>query len=112
MFFVDEPKGVAQWWAALVDVPSDSVTHVDSFSFFEVDELEIGFHLADPERNPVGGSPVVYLRTEDLSKALARAESLGARRHRGPLTLESFRAIAQMVDPFGNFFGFDGPPSS
>jgi hypothetical protein len=29
--------------------------------------------------------------------------------HRGPLAIDATRSIAQLVDPFGNVFGLDGP---
>ena len=65
---------------------------------------------SDAQKNPVGGSPVVYLRVEDQRAALARAESMSERLHRGPLAIDTARVIARLIDPFGNVFGLDGPP--
>ena len=90
--------------------PIDLVAFEDGFAWFDVGGVEFGFHPADAGKNPVGGSPVVYLRAEDLAMALNRAESKGARRHRGPLSIGASRSIVQLVDPFGNVFGLDGPP--
>lgn len=108
MIFADEPIVVGSWWADLLECPPDGVSVEDGFVRFEVGDIEFGFHPSDTEKNPVGGSPVVYLRTEDLSDAVARAESKGARLHRGPLAIDDSRSIAQLVDPFGNVFGLDG----
>jgi predicted enzyme related to lactoylglutathione lyase len=85
------------------------VSHEDDFVWFDIDDIEFGFHPSDAEKNSVGGSPVVYLRVDDHAAAIARAESKGARVHRGPLALNAARSIAQLIDPFGNVFGLDGP---
>jgi predicted enzyme related to lactoylglutathione lyase len=109
MIFADEPRVVASWWAELLECPNERVSFDDEFAFFEVGDTEFGFHPSDAEKNAVGGSPVVYLRVSDHSAAVARAEALGARLHRGPMAIDESRSIAQLVDPFGNVFGLDGP---
>jgi hypothetical protein len=109
MIFAHEPMLVASWWADLLECPIERVSTEDGHVWFDVGDIEFGFHLSDTEKNPVGGSPVVYLRVEDHGTAVARAESKGARMHRGPLAIDATRSIAQLVDPFGNVFGLDGP---
>lgn len=109
MVFAENPNAVAAWWADLLECPQDRVSFEDDFAWFDVDGTEFGFHPSDASRNPVGGSPVVYLRVDDHSAAVARAESKGARLHRGPLAIDASRSIAQLVDPFGDVFGLDGP---
>jgi predicted enzyme related to lactoylglutathione lyase len=108
MFFCDSPADVAEWWAKLIGVPSDSVIVDEEFVWFNAGSTEYGFHPSDSERNPIGGSPVVYLATTDLNAAIERAVALGAIRHRGPLVISPERSIAQFKDPFGNIFGLDG----
>lgn len=108
MIFAEEPEVVAYWWAELLECPMEHVLFLDGFAWFDVGDNEFGFHPADATKNPVGGSPVVYLRVEDHAVAVARAESKGARLHRGPLAIGASRSIAQLVDPFGNVFGLDG----
>ncbi|MHB1209518.1 MAG: VOC family protein [Acidimicrobiales bacterium] len=83
MIFADEPVVVASWWADLLDCPRDRMTFHDGFVQFDVGDIEFGFHRADAAKNPVGGSPAVYLRVEDHPAAVTRAESKGARLHRG-----------------------------
>ena len=112
MIFAQEPKVVASGWADLLECPKERVSFEEGFAWFDVGDTEFGFHLSDAENNPVGGSPVVYLRVEDLSAAVTRAESIGARLHRGPLAIDASRSIAQLVDPYGNVFGLDGPVDS
>lgn len=109
MIFAEEPTVVALWWSDLLECPIDRVSFEAGFAWFDVGETEFGFHPADARRNPAGGSPVVYLRVEDHDVAVARAESKGARLHRGPLAIGPSRSIAQLIDPFGNVFGLDGP---
>jgi predicted enzyme related to lactoylglutathione lyase len=109
MFFCAEPKEVALWWAQLLDAKSDHVNEEESgFFWFNAGGTEYGFHPADAERNPLGGTPVVYLATSSFEATLQRAIAKGALAHRGPLEVSSERSIAQLVDPFGNIFGVDG----
>lgn len=109
IFFCEIPNEVALWWAELLGVNSGIVNHDSGFFWFESGDTEYGFHPADPERNPLGRSTVVYLTTPDLRNAMDRAVTLGATRRRGPLVISPDRSIAQFVDPYGNVFGIDGP---
>lgn len=59
MIFADEPKVVASWRADLLECPSDRVTFEDGFVWFDVGDIEFGFHPSDAVKKPVGGSPVV-----------------------------------------------------
>jgi predicted enzyme related to lactoylglutathione lyase len=111
MIFCVDPSRVAAWWAQLLGVAPDTMNDDDGFSWFESGGTEYGFHPADPERNPLGGTPVIYLATQDVRQAMAKAIALGATRHRGPLVISAKRSIAQLVDPYGNIFGLDGPSS-
>jgi predicted enzyme related to lactoylglutathione lyase len=108
MMFCEVPRQVPLWWANLLEVPSDLVHEDVDFSWFNAGGTEYGFHPADHVRNPLGGTPVVYLATQDIHAAVERALEFGATRHRGPLVLSPNRSIAQFVDPFGNVFGIDG----
>jgi predicted enzyme related to lactoylglutathione lyase len=108
MTFCESPKDVALWWAQLLDVTSASVNNDGEFCWFSAGSTEYGFHPSDSERNPIGGSPVVYLATEDFIAAMEKAIALGAVCHRGPLVISPDRSIAQFKDPFGNIFGLDG----
>lgn len=63
---------------------------------------------ADPVKNPPGASTVPYWEVDDLDRALARLEAAGAARHRGPLTIDPARRIAQVQDPFGAVIGLQG----
>jgi predicted enzyme related to lactoylglutathione lyase len=80
----------------------------DAFCWFVASGTEYGFHPADDDRNPLGGTPVVYLASSDFEASMDRAMVFGATKHRGPLVLSPARVIAQLVDPFGNVFGIDG----
>jgi predicted enzyme related to lactoylglutathione lyase len=108
MFFCEEPNEVAHWWAELLSVPTEMVNDENGFCWFIASGTEYGFHPADDQRNPRGGTPVVYLASSDLEASMDRAMLLGATKHRGPLVLSPERVIAQLVDPFGNVFGIDG----
>src|SRR5918911_5751871 len=87
MLFADDTHAVAEWWATVFGAVGVKVTEDPQGDFveFEVDGLEIGVHPADPERNPVGGSPVVYWSVASVESARRRLLEAGATPHRGPL---------------------------
>lgn len=109
MFFAQDPVGCCRWWAEHVAGSAAVRVEHGGFSWFEHDGVEIAFHPADEDRNPVGASPVVYLATADVEKTRRELIAAGCRPHRGPLALGEGRRICQLVDPFGNVFGLDGP---
>ncbi|HEX7255787.1 MAG TPA: VOC family protein [Gaiellaceae bacterium] len=112
MLFAEDTHAVAEWWAAAFGVERLEVEQHEqgAFVFFDAAGLEIGVHAADPEKNPVGGSPVVYFSVESVSSTRAQLLGRGATPHRGPLAVDRDRSICQLKDPFGNVFGLDGPP--
>lgn len=108
MFFVDSPRNAGQWYAD--HVGGGAPLHVDGdFAWFEVGTLEVGFHPSDDDLNPRGASQVVYWQTDDVEAARQRLLSAGCAPHRGPLTVSPDRQICQVLDPFGNVLGLDGP---
>ncbi|HEX6701593.1 MAG TPA: VOC family protein [Gaiellaceae bacterium] len=112
MLFADDTHAVSAWWAEAFGVEQVEVEpHPQGdFVFFEAAGVELGFHAADPGKNAVGGSPVVYFSVPSVEAARARLLAEGAAPHRGPLAVSASRSICQLRDPFGNVFGLDGPP--
>ncbi len=108
MFFADEPETCARWWARHLTGATEIQVEA-GFCWFELEGIEIGFHPADAERNPRGGSPVVYWAAADVLTERDAFLEAGCLPHRGPLDVEPGRRICQLVDPFGNVFGLDGP---
>lgn len=108
MFFASDPDVVATWWASNLgdDAP---VIREGEFRYFMVDGTEFGFHPADDDRNPIGASPIIYLTVSSLEQTRSRLLQHGCTMLRGPLTIDDSRRICQMIDPFGNAFGLDGP---
>jgi predicted enzyme related to lactoylglutathione lyase len=106
MYFVENPVTVATWWARAMGTDAH---HEGEFSFIDVGDLEIGFHPSDDARNPPGSSTVAYFQVDDLEAKRSNFLALGCSMHRGPLVISPTRSIAQLVDPFGNVFGLDGP---
>lgn len=105
MIFTASPRESSAWWGSVLDLPVQSA---DGFYWLDLPgQVELGFHPADEAKNPLGMSTVPYWRTADLDAAMATFAAAGAIRHRGPLTIDDGRRIAQMVDPFGAVFGLD-----
>lgn len=107
MFFVGDQAAAATWYRDVV-VGAGEVTEDQGYYFVEVEGVEVGFHPADPDRNPPGRSVVAYFATDHLDEARSAAIQAGAQHHRGPLDISEERAICQLIDPFGNVFGLDG----
>lgn len=81
----------------------------------KVEFVELFFHPVDhektpwgEEKNPEGGSTVVYLAVDDLTAARDRLLEAGCQPWRGPIEIEAERRICQLRDPFGTVWGLDG----
>ena len=112
MLFADDTRAVAAWWAAAFGAEQVHVAeHAQGpFVFFEIRDIEFAVHVADPKKNPLGGSPVVYWSVSSVGSACEQLLERGATPHRGPIEVEHRRSICQLRDPYGNIFGLDGPP--
>jgi predicted enzyme related to lactoylglutathione lyase len=111
MVFADDPEVSARWWGETLGAPVklDVAGTGAVYAWIEVAGVELGFHPADDDRNPRGGSPVVYWQVDDVDQVRERLLAAGCAHHRGPLVIEPGRRIAQVRDPFGTVFGLDGP---
>lgn len=111
MLFAEDTHAVGAWWAKAFGVELIEVEpHPQGdFVFFKAAGVEFGVHAADPIKNPLGGSPVVYFSVPSVDAARERLLADGAELHRGPLAVSAGRSICQLRDPFGNVFGLDGP---
>ena len=109
MYFVADPERSCQWWALHVGGNAEAHRGNGGFCWFDLDGVEVGFHPADNDKNPLGGSTVVYYAVSDLNEYMQRLVDAGCRPHRGPLELRPGRRICQVVDPFGIVIGLDGP---
>ncbi|MCT9093931.1 VOC family protein [Streptomyces sp. ASQP_92] len=112
MAFADNPEASARWWGEVLDSPVKTDVNDDTsavYAWVQAGGIELGFHPADDERNPRGGSPVVYWGVDDLDQARDHLLAAGCKHHRGPLLIEPGRRIAQLRDPFGAIVGIEGP---
>ncbi len=108
MFFVSDPEQACTWWARQL-TPEADCRHDGPFWWFEEGEVEVGFHPEDLEHNPQGHSTVIYWCVDDLDTRRQQLIDAGCVPHRGPLVVGQGRKICQLIDPFGNCFGLDGP---
>ncbi|MEJ5946370.1 VOC family protein [Pseudokineococcus basanitobsidens] len=105
MVFCDDPVASCAWWAGLVHL---TPRREGAFAWVDLPGgVELGFHLADADKNPSGASTVPYWSVHDLDVALTTLTSAGARLLRGPLEVEPGRRIAQVRDPYGAVMGID-----
>ncbi|SEB41877.1 VOC family protein [Rhodococcus jostii] len=109
MMFVKQPWDVANWYSqwlnlgAIEQIPGGDSVLLSDGSF------EAVFHAADAAKNPWGRSTVIYWASENISADIETLHRAGATLHRGPLTIAPRRTICQMLDPWGNAFGLEGP---
>ncbi len=85
MTFAADPEASARWWGELLNVVKlDGSDTGAGYAWVEHDGVELGFHPADDERNPRGGSPVVYWGVDDVDRVRERLLAAGCEHHRGP----------------------------
>ncbi|GAA4239807.1 hypothetical protein GCM10022254_61810 [Actinomadura meridiana] len=112
MIFSKDPEKSANWWGDILDASVHlNVKGTSVFAWFTIGGFEVGFHMLDERNNPRGGGLVPYFAVGDLDAALSELLAVGCTRHRGPYTPAdgTGHRIAQIVDPFGNIIGLDGP---
>lgn len=110
MVFALDPEKSARWWADVLNTQVQLNVDGDSvYAWFDLDGVEYGFHPAEDDRNPRGGSPVVYWAVDNLDATRERLLAAGCTHHRGPLRIDEQRQICQLTDPFGTIIGLDGP---
>ena len=111
MVFVDDPTAAASWYAPLFGDPPirTLATEGRDFAWFTADGVELAFHPADSVLNPAGRSVVAYWPVASVDRVRTALLARGATHHRGPLVVDANRSICQLIDPFGNVFGLDGP---
>lgn len=108
--FALDPEASARWWADVLGTEVQLKIDDESvYAWFDLGGVEFGFHPADEEHNPRGGSPVVYWSVDNLAEARDRLLAAGCAHHRGPLRIDERRQICQLTDPFGAIIGLDGP---
>lgn len=106
MVFSLDPARSCAWWADVLGLHARSG---DGFHWVDTAVgVELGLHPADPVNSPRGASTVPYWKVSDFDRALARLDTAEAARHRGPLTIDPGRRIAQVRDPFGAVIGLQG----
>jgi len=110
MIFVDDPLKAARWWGDVLDTDVHLDETEDSvYAWLTVGGTEFGWHDAEPEKNPPGGSTVTYWMVTDVTAVRQHLLNAGCTPHRGPLHVEDDRWICQIIDPFGTIHGLEGP---
>ena len=104
--FVEEPPAAARFWADVLAAP---YRLADGGALVDLHFAELFFHPRDEEKNPWGGSAVVYLAVDDFDAVRERLINAGCVPWRGPIEIEGGRRICQLRDPFATVWGLDGP---
>jgi predicted enzyme related to lactoylglutathione lyase len=102
MVFVNRPLEAARFWGELLGAAPSN----DDPQLVEAQRVRLFFHMADPQRNPQGGT-VAYLAVTAFDRSRAELLEAGCVSHRGPLTLDDGRRICQIRDPFGTVWGLE-----
>ena len=79
LMFAEDTHAVANWWAAAFGVEQVEVVQDTEGDFvsFETHGVELGIHPADEQKNPVGGSPVVYCSVPSAAAGARGAAQTG-----------------------------------
>jgi hypothetical protein len=95
----------SMWWAEVTG--TSAVTRTPLNATLNIGDVELAFCPAD-ERNPVGGSPVVYWQVDDFNDARHVLRTWGCIEIHKPLGLADGQQITQFKDPYGIVFGIQG----
>ena len=104
MVFVDDPAAAVRFWSDALQLDPRA-----GLPLLDLGHIELFFNLADPEKNPQGGSTVVYFEVDDFDATRDALLAAGCKQHHGPLAIEDGRRICQLRDPFGTVWGLNGP---
>ena len=108
-FFCSDPSASANWYERVFDLKRENAETVPGqFELIRIDEIELGFHLADTKSPVSNGGCVVDWEVPNLRSTISRAEAFGGKLYRGPIQVHSLpRWMAQIMDPFGNIIGIE-----
>jgi len=79
------------------------------FEYLALGEVRIELVPSDAKVSSGTAGSVVYWRVPDLPSSLQHLQSIGARLYRGPMPIEGSHAMCQVLDPWGNSIGLQGP---
>lgn len=103
----DVEKGLGWYRKAFPDAVE--IYHLEfDFRFLSVNGFSLEVVQADGKVGAGKSGTVLYWSVENLTRALAHFEALGAKLFRGPMEIENGLSMCQVEDPFGNLIGLRG----
>lgn len=103
----DVEKGLKWYRKAFPDAVEIYHQEFD-FRVLSVNGFSLEVVQADGKVGAGKSGTVLYWSVENLTRALAHFEALGAKLFRGPMEIEDGLSMCQVEDPFGNLIGLRG----
>ena len=107
LMFVTSVEQSADWYGKALERAPIQVD--ERFALFRIGVQELGLHLADMKSPLSTGGTVPYWWVDNFNGCVDHFVSLGATVYRGPIDIPNRRRICQLLDPFGNVLGIEGP---
>lgn len=94
------------WYKAFLGI--EPIENLENFVSFRIENTVLDLVLADQKSPLSTGGSVGYWLVDNLNEAISKAQNLGGRIYRGPLSVEEARkTIVQIMDPCGNVIGLE-----
>ena len=96
--------GMAWYQQAFPDAVPRYLIDFD-LTVFDINGFSIEIVQADDKVSPGKNGTILYWSVDNMDKAVAHFQRLGAKLYRGPMNIENNLIMCQVEDPFGNLIG-------
>ncbi len=104
LFFVANVESAKQWYSDLLG--ENPYFDEEGYVAFRLANVTIGLHPNDEKNKSGADGQVVYWRVSAIQKAIAHFEDHGCQKYREPIIGVDGVTVCQLIDPFGNVWGF------
>jgi predicted enzyme related to lactoylglutathione lyase len=105
---VPDPEAGLAWYASAFPEAERFRLDEFDFSYLRIGAIDLEIVQADEKVASGAAGSVVYWAVDDLDRALAHFEALGAHLYRGPMAIQEGYWMCQVRDPWGNCIGLRG----
>ncbi len=103
-FFVPRVQDAKAWYQDVLG--EEPAFDSPGYCSFHLAGASVGIHPSDEKTAAGVAGQVAYWRVSDIHKVMAHFETHGCRLFRGPIYGIDGVWVCQMMDPFGNLWGF------
>ena len=106
LVFTKDIKKCVEFYQSVLGYPP--IEQDEFFASFQIGDSFLNVHPADEKSPTSTGGSIGYWLVEDLLNAIEPFLKKGAALYRGPLSINDYFGICQLIDPMGHVIGFEG----